>query len=368
MAKNRYYQRPDGLFEASRTIKGKRVMFRGKTCREVDQKILAYQEQQEEAKAGRLFKEVADEWERQHEKEVKESARKTYSYPVKRLKEAFDCHIKDIRPLDIVRYIKNFEAQGYAGNTVSIELSVCKQIFSYAVLAGDIDISPATEVSKSRGLPHKERDAITEEQEEIVKRSGLERTAPFWLFPYFLLFTGMRRGEAAAISYSDIDRKAGVIHVTKKLSYVCGSRPVMDDYLKSKNGVRDVPLLQPLANALPKDRIGLVFPGASGTFMTANEIVKNWQSYCHAVGLNDVQVSDEGKSIETFPITPHCFRHSFITICYEAGLDSTQTAKFVGDSPKVVEKIYTHLREKKNKTAVELLEAHFEEDHCVISV
>ena len=38
MAKDKYYKRPDGLYEVSRTINGKRVRFRGKTCREVDQK------------------------------------------------------------------------------------------------------------------------------------------------------------------------------------------------------------------------------------------------------------------------------------------------------------------------------------------
>ena len=38
--KSKYHQRPDGLFEAIRTINGKRVAFRGKSCREVDRKIL----------------------------------------------------------------------------------------------------------------------------------------------------------------------------------------------------------------------------------------------------------------------------------------------------------------------------------------
>ena len=42
MTKKKYYQRPDGLFETSRTVNGKRIFFRGKTCAEVDRKILAY--------------------------------------------------------------------------------------------------------------------------------------------------------------------------------------------------------------------------------------------------------------------------------------------------------------------------------------
>ena len=58
--KQKYYQRPDSLFEAIRTINGKRVAFRGKTCREVDRKMLEYRE---EVSVGRSFSVVADEWE-----------------------------------------------------------------------------------------------------------------------------------------------------------------------------------------------------------------------------------------------------------------------------------------------------------------
>ena len=84
--KSKYYRRPDGLFEAIRTINGKRVAFRGKSCREVDRKILEYQEQKER---GRDFPKIADEWEGQHEGDIGESTRRVYSYAVKRLKEAF---------------------------------------------------------------------------------------------------------------------------------------------------------------------------------------------------------------------------------------------------------------------------------------
>lgn len=356
MTKKRYYQRPDGLFEASRTINGKRVMFRGKTCREVDKKILEYQEERE---LGRKFPVVADEWEREHEPEVSESTRRVYSYAVKRLKTAFPDSIGAIKPLDVKRYITAFEKEGRAANSVRIEIAVCKMIFAHAVLSGDIDISPAAEVHPSRGLPAKKRESLTEEQEAIVKASGQQQTAPWWLFPYFLLYTGMRRGEALAISYSDIDRRAGVIHVNKKLSYAQGNTPVLEGRMKSRNGSRKVPLLPPLADVLPKDRVGLIFPGEDGGFMKAAEINKRWRSYCRAVELNDLQISDQGKIIESFPITPHCFRHSFATICYEAGLDPRQAAEILGDTPEVLESVYTHLREERRKTAAEKLMGYF---------
>ena len=169
MAKNKYHQRPDGLFETSRTVNGKRIYFRGKTCREVDKKILAWQDERER---GRKFPVIADEWEAEHEKSVRESTRRVYSFAVKRLKEAFPGYASDIEPLDVQRYIRDFERQGRAGNSVQIELSVCKMIFSHAVMSGDIRVSPAAEIRKSRGLPKKQRRALTEAEERAVKDSA----------------------------------------------------------------------------------------------------------------------------------------------------------------------------------------------------
>ena len=354
MAKSKYYKRPDGLFEAIRTINGKRKAFRGKTCREVDRKILEYQEGLEK---GRNFPEVADEWEREHESRVSESTRRVYSYAVKRLKAAFPGSVSDVEPVDVQNYIRRFESQGRSSTSVGIELAVCRMIFSHAVLRGDIRVSPAAEVRKSRGLPTKERAALTEEQEEAVKAAGVAQTAHWWLFGYFLLYTGCRRGEALAVTYQDIDRREKVIHITKKVNHATGC-PVLEDHLKSKNGSRSIPLLPPLEAVLPKNRIGLVFPGESGGLMTSTELRRNWRHYCRDVGLNEIRQGTNGKTVEAFPITPHCFRHSFATICYEAGLDPRQTAGILGDTPEVVEAVYTHLRQSRRKTAAEKLKEY----------
>lgn len=45
--KKKMYQRPDGLFEQVKLIDGKRVYFRGKTEKEVIDKMISYQEEKE---------------------------------------------------------------------------------------------------------------------------------------------------------------------------------------------------------------------------------------------------------------------------------------------------------------------------------
>ena len=182
--------------------------------------------------------------------------------------------------------------------------------------------------------------------------------APFGLFPFFLLYAGLRRGEALALTYADIDRKNGVLHVNKKVSYSFHP-PRLENWTKSEKGVRDVPLLLPLAAALPKDHIGLIFPGKDGGYTSENELTNKWRDYCRAVGFAETLAFDSGETAERFPITPHCLRHSFATICYEAGLDIRQAAKICGDNPETIEKVYTHLREKQAASAAEKLAAYF---------
>lgn len=340
MARKHYYKRPDGLFETSRTINGKRVVFRARTEREVDQKILAYQEDRER---GRPFPVVADEWFASRDGDLAQSSWRAYNIALERIKAAFPQRIGEIKPLDLARYIKRFEARGYAGATVNTELTVIKQIFHHAVIgSGDIDVSPAAELRKSKGLPKKKRDALTPEQERAVEEYRGEN----WLLGVMLLYTGCRRGELLALDWRDVDRREGVIHVNKKITYAYGNPPRLEDHLKNRKP-HDVPIFDALRRALPSNRVGKIFTGADGNYLTSSQFTRLWREYCAAVGLEGV--------------TPHCFRHSFATICFEAGIDAESTAAFMGDTVEVVSRVYTDLRDGKRVSDAAQVNAYLEQ-------
>ena len=340
MPKAKYGKNKAGLYETSKTYDGKRVKFRGKTCAIVDQKIRAYEEGR---RRGRLFTVVADEWLGYREKDISESTRVAYTRSVARLNKYFQGrYIRTITALDADRYIQDFEGRGYARNTVSTELSVLKQIMAYAVRkAGDIDVNPAREVTPSRGLPEKKRDALTEEQERLVE----EYQGPDRLLGLLLLYTGCRRGELFALTWQDIDRKNKVIHITKKLNYVHGNNPLVEDHLKNADS-RDIPLFDILEKELPRDRLGIIFPGADGGYMKLSELRALWKRYTEAVGLEGV--------------TPHCFRHSYATLCYESGIDAKSAASFLGDTEKITQEIYTSLRATRHHDSAEAVNAYLE--------
>ncbi len=340
MSVSKYSKRKDGLYVANRTINGKRKVFYGRTCKEVDEKIRAYQE---DVQKGAKFPERADEWERQREPHISESTRKAYAYAVRRLQEAFPGYVRDIRPIDVERYLAAFTGQGYKAATVNTEYTVLKQILAYAVIQGDAD-SNAAELVKKPKTAKTTRKALTVEQEQSVQTC---RAGEWWLLGMMLLYTGGRRGEVLALNWEDIDYKAGVIHFGKKLNYAFGNRPKLENRMKTSNGVRDVPIFPPLAAVLPHNRIGKIFHGSDGEYLTASQLKSAWGAYCRDAGLDGV--------------TPHQFRHSFATLCLESGISSETAAAWMGDTPQVVAAVYQELRPGKAAEDAEKMGAYLDE-------
>ncbi len=345
----RYYKNSQGLYETSRTINGKRVRFRGKTCADVDAKIAAYSERKPKS---RTVADVAEEWLESKERDLRVGSVKGYKSALAQITLRLgEVPVGDLTPLMVKRFVNDVESCGYSASTTQVILGRLKSLLSYAVVAGDIEVNPATEVFKSRHLPRTRRPALTEEQERKVEAYRGED----FLLGLLLLYTGLRRGEAFALTWQDIDRVNGVIHVTKKLNYAVNP-PKVDNFLKSDNGRRDVPIIPGLAAVLPDKHIGLVFADGNGKHLTDYAIKLRWSRYCEAVGIEGV--------------TPHQFRHSYATICYEAGIDSMAAAALMGDSPEVVSKVYTELRKSHHEDSADRVSAYLEmrrADRAVLS-
>jgi len=335
--KPKYYVRPDGLHEAIRVINGKRVPFRGKTDAEVEQKMIAYKEKEER---GPLFSEVAEKWEVAHFPTISPATAKGYTASYKRAKERFgELPIKNLTANDVDAMLKQMGKQQYARKTVATQLLVISLIFQHAMLKGTIRYNPCSAVKIPSGLKHTPRLIPTDEELQLVKDGW---NSPGGLLPYFILYTGCRRGEALAITYKDIDYKRKIISINKSVCYAKGGPIVKAP--KSTAGTREIPLLDKLSAVLPRG-IGsaLLFPGIDGKIIKQSTYQGRWKHWQESAGVT---------------LTAHQLRHGFATMLYEAGIDEREAMEYMGHADITLTRtVYTHIRKsRRDATAAKLNE------------
>lgn len=324
--KDKYYKRPDGLYEAIRVIDGKRVAFRGKTAAIVEQKMIAYREK---AALAPLFKDVSEAWEEEHIQTLAYNTARGYKSQNKLVTEHFgEERINEITPSEVQAYIASFKTQ--ARKTVTNRLLTLNLIFNYAVLHGYIQTNPCTSVRIPKGLSHKHREAPTEAETKIIKAHASD---PDGLMPALILCTGCRKGEAMGLLDTDIDRKAKTISITRSV-YFQHNRPQIKPP-KSAAGVRVTPVPDFLLKLLPKVKKGKtgkpVFPGKDGGYMTAGEFERMWTRRQKMTGLK---------------LTAHQIRHGYATILYESDIQPKDAQMYLGHAQlSTTMDIYTHIRQ-----------------------
>lgn len=337
--KKKFYRRPDGLYEKSITINGKRKVFRGRDEKEIERKMLEYNQETEKHKNGLPFKVVANDWERETYETIAYNTERGYRPRAARAIEHFDdMPITQIKIQDINRYINLFP-KTWAFKTVNAYFSVLSLIFNYACRCGYIEHNPCEYVKLPKGLKKGHRRAPTETEIDIIKSST---NVDGGLIAYFFLFSGLRRGEALALTWNDIDFEKKIISVTKSVYWVSNSPHIKPP--KTEKGNREVVLLDCLADLLKPIKgknEDLVF-GDEGKLYTNKRFAALWKRYQNATGLNEV--------------TPHVARHGFASMCFDAQIDIKDVQDLMGHAQySTTSDIYTHISETHKENTLKKL-------------
>ena len=357
-------KRTDGRWQEQITItergKKKRKYFYGATQREVKQKMVAFQKSLE---TGRTFFDVESEWEQDHFETIAHGTQMCYAPAIKRAISAFgDKPINLITPIEIDRSVQQMAKQNYSHQSVKVYLSVLRQVCDFAVLAGDLTMNPTASVHLPRNLPKKERELPSD---DIINAITTHVVLPFGLFAYFLMMTGLRRGEALAIQWQDIDFDNNIIHVNKSI-YYDHSCPIVK-VPKTKSGTRDVILLQRLTDhllPLKSNPTDYVFGGTKP--LHQDELNRLWNTYALAAGIAHTEKRhikernrEYDKTVVIHHVTPHQLRHAFATFLFEADVDISDAKDQLGHSSIAITRdIYTHIRKnRKESTAQKLNDA-----------
>lgn len=283
------------------------------------------------------FESAADAWEKKHWDRIGNNTAETYRAPLRRCKQQFaDMNAEDVTAQSIQAFLADLGKQGFSRRSVQMHRDIINMIFNNAIVENELRFNPCTAVTMPRNLPSKKRQLPEDAAIDAVRSHA---NSPFGLFALVCLYAGLRRGEALALRYEDIDRQAKLIHVTKAVEFIGNNAHIKPP--KTNAGVRDVPLLAPLADAIPQNGTGYLFPREDGTPLTKTQYRKRWIRYCESIG---------------FEITAHQLRHGYATILYEAGIEDKDAQELMGHSTIAVTRdIYTHIRSVHRQETAEKL-------------
>ena len=346
--KDMFTLRKDGRYVATYTDeKGKHYLY-DRDPERLYEKIMGVVNAAE--KAPPTFREIAEDWERKHREEI---TARTWNNYLPHYNEILSRHgdknIQDVTAQDIINHLTAAKAKGYSATVVNLIRSVYRMIFDHAIVHDLSQFNPVTSVRLPKGLKRGKRVAPTDEQMKVIFSSV---DAPFGLFPVLLLCTGLRKSEALALNWSDVDFERRTISITKSLDYTNGANPKLKPP-KTDAGVRVVPMIDILYDLLiearSKSKTDLLFPspqrrGKGGGIMTLRGYEGAWLRYCQATGFMD---GDKPT------ITAHNLRHGTATLMFELGVDELTAQKILGHSRiEITREIYTDLRIAQNMKSV----------------
>lgn len=320
--------------------------FYGDTIKEAEAQRDAYKVEMERRKGlrpeyvGILVKDWAIEWKNMYKRNVKESTSIRIDAYIKKI----NSHIGDLPVEDVMQYhiqdILN-TVEGMSASHIHQLRVYVSDIFSKAVANRIIIYNPALGVvapsgtkGGHRALQAWERDAILDNHNRCL---GTLRCT-------IMILTGMRRGELAALMWSDINMADKTINISRTAEYTA-NQPIISDVTKTEAGVRSVPmpaLVYDVLMATPStQRTGYVF-GAPDEPISK----QSWRKCMET--LNRWLPTMRGDNPITEPVRTHDCRYTYATGLYDAGVDVKTAQYLLGHKDiKTTMQIYTQLSEER---------------------
>lgn len=328
-------KRDDGMLEKRFSVSGKRYSIYGANSKELAEKE---QNLREKIKNGLYtenmnltFDKYFSEWLEQKRGRVKSSSLRIYGGLYRNHISPIlgKAKLQKIERRQVLSFQKKLTEKNLSVTTCNSAMLVLEMILGDAVRDEIILKNPCAGIKglkddcvKASETYH--RALTTEEQRDFMEEM---RDDFHYELVSFLLCTGCRFGEAAALQWSDIDWKANVIHITKTVAYNEENKRVVGS-AKTASSVRDIPMNEIIQRILKSQRekqgvvVGiqnLVFTGINGK-MVNNQIINK------AIRNALDRLAEKGKPMEHFSC--HALRDTFATRYVESG-GSLQTLKTI---------------------------------------
>lgn len=347
-------QRANGSYEA-RYIdgNGKRVSVYGKTQTEVKHKLEAAiyrRDHPPEENEDITLDEWYETWISSYKYGLRPNTVTYYS-------QVYRLHVKPvlgdkklykIRQTDILKaLIDMVEVDGLGFETVDKSRAIIRDMMDKAVNNGILRRNPAQGVKTP--IKNEDSDVRVLNREEQVSFFNAARGT--WYYNLFVVAvnTGMRIGELGGLRWDDIDWDANLIRVDRTLTYLKKPGDTQKRFHlgppKTKQSKRVIPITEECAKALKAQYVQKFV--ARGKAIDSHKAAEGFEDQLFVskydtpilnIDVNKAihRILDElnlcRSSLEKIEyFSTHCFRHTFATRCFEAGM-----------SPKTVQTILGH--------------------------
>lgn len=343
----KYTKRKDGLYSAYITVgrtaegKSKRKYVYGKTKQELESKFLElkllYNKGTVIENDSITIRELGEIWFKQTQfnnapktKQRNRGILENYIYP-----NLGHMSVKVVKTFHVQTMIT--EMLSDKTDTVRKTLQIIKSILEIAV-NNDFVIKNVAAPIKIPTFESKEKIPLAIEEQMKIENSTNKYRDLF----VFLLYTGLRKGEVAALTWDDIDFKNNVIRVNKSISF--DTNKGTKKCTKGKKE-RFIPILDKtrliLESRANKKESKYVFYKQDKEQLSDTAIERMTESFIKETGVD---------------FTLHQLRHTFCTMLYYSGISTKKAQQLMGHkSLKVTLEIYTHLDEEQEGNAAQEL-------------
>lgn len=243
--------------------------------------------------------------------------------------------VRDVKPADCVLVLTS--SGDLAVATSKLIRSIMQEMFTCAVENNLILRSPVTRAVAPVGRPARPRVPLTVEQLDRLVRAAENSRTKSRLCTFVLLcaYAGLREGEALGLNMSNVDTKAGVIHVREQYvaaNVKAGAKSRVTSSLKTDAARRTVPMPPILLSHM----VDLERAGVTGYLFSveqsnlAGSMGRRLRNLC-LVG-PDGAPRDDAPSTATldFYVHPHLLRHTYASYCVASGMDVKEVQYLLG--------------------------------------
>ncbi|MEO0373030.1 MAG: tyrosine-type recombinase/integrase [Cyanobacteria bacterium P01_A01_bin.17] len=232
--------------------------------------------------------------------------------------------------------IRDFLLANLTANAAKRTLTNISACCDWAMKSQIVEANPFDGMSAEIKLPKSNTDEMDiepftrEERERIISTFSTDQYySGYTQLIKFLFFTGCRPSEAIALQWKHIDDyvhfEQAVAHSENGLVLKMGLKTQERRRFRINRQLRDIlSAIEPEESYTSEDYL---FPSPEGKFIDVNNFRNRaWKSVLGKCGI------PYRKLYQT--------RHTFVTLCLEAGIDAKDVARLVGNSPEVIYRHY----------------------------